>query len=124
MTEPKPSVRVDRWLLATRSFKTRSQATEACAAGHVKINGDSVKAAKKLYIGDRVEVRSLRGLRMLEVVALGEKRMSATEAEKLFIDHTPPEPPRATRPIPVQRERGAGRPTKRERRRLNQIFDE
>jgi len=124
MTEPKPSVRIDRWLLATRSFKTRSQATEACAAGHVKINGDSVKSAKKLTVGDRVEVRSLRGRRVLEVVALAEKRLSAPEAEKLFIDHTPPEPPRPSRPIPVQRERGAGRPTKRERRLLDRIVED
>jgi len=121
MTEPKPTVRIDRWLLATRSFKTRSQATEACVAGHVKINGESVKSAKKVAVGDKVEVRSLRGLRILEVAVLAEKRLSASEAEKLFIDHTPPPP---VVPTPVRRERGMGRPTKRERRRMDLLVED
>ncbi len=120
MSEPKSSVRIDRWLLATRSFKTRSQ---ACAAGKVKLNGDSAKAARKVSPGDRVEVRCPRGLRILEVVALAEHRLSAPEAEKLFIDHSPPPEPRPLRAALPVRERGAGRPTKRERRQITKLQD-
>ncbi len=115
------SVRVDRWLLATRSFKTRSQASAACAAGQVSVNGHPAKAARRLVLGDRVEVRSPRGLRVLEVRALAEKRLSASAAAELFIDHSPPPP---TAPPAARRDRGAGRPTKRERRKLRALRED
>ncbi len=108
------SVRVDKWLWAARMFKHRGTASTACVAGHVKINGNTAKASKLLRIGDRVEVLTPGGRRVLEVVALGDRRGPASEAQKLFHDHTPPEVPE---PGP-RRERGAGRPSKRDRRQL------
>ncbi|MEM6991212.1 MAG: RNA-binding S4 domain-containing protein [Myxococcota bacterium] len=114
-------VRIDKWLWAARCFKTRSQATTACSAGHVKVDGASVKAGKTVRVGDHIEVRCAGGLRMLEVAALGDRRGAATVARTLYVDHTPPPPPKdLTAPL-VTRERGAGRPTKRELRDLRKL---
>jgi len=109
-------VRVDRWLWAARLFKTRSLAARACVAGHVKCNGTSVKSAKQIRPGDRLEVLTPGGPRVVQVVGLAEKRGPATVARTLYEDHTP-EAPKAERE-PAARARGAGRPTKRDRRLL------
>ncbi len=114
-------VRIDKWLWAARCFKTRSQATTACTAGHVKVDGTSVKAGKVVRAGDRIEVVTAGGLRILEVAALGDRRGSATVARTLYVDHTPPPPPKdLTAPL-MTRQRGAGRPTKRELRDLKKL---
>jgi len=115
-------VRVDKWLWATRCFKTRTLASSACDAGHVRINGQGVKASKSVRIGDTVEALTPGGLRVLEVVTLGDKRVSFEQAKLLYNDHTPP--PEEKEEPPMFRERGSGRPTKRDRRRLGRIFDE
>jgi len=109
-------VRVDRWLWAARLFKTRSLATKAAAAGHVKVGGEAVKASKNVRAGDSIDVLTPGGPRVVDVVALSEKRGSAAVAQALYIDRTPPPEPR-TEPL-ARRERGAGRPSKRERRLL------
>jgi ribosome-associated heat shock protein Hsp15 len=112
-------VRIDKWLWAARCFKTRGLAAEACAAGHVKINGISAKPAKSVKIGDRLEVRTPGGLRVLEVAGLSDRRGPAEVARKLFVDHSPPPPPRE--PPVVVRERGTGRPSKREQRQIQKL---
>ncbi len=109
-------MRVDRWLWAARLFKTRSLAGRACVAGHVKCNGTAVKSAKPIGAGDRLEVLTPGGPRVVVVVGLAEKRGSATVAQTLYEDHTPVVPKEER--DPAARERGAGRPTKRERRLL------
>ena len=114
-------VRIDKWLWAARCFKTRSQASAACAAGHVKMEGTSVKAAKPVRSGDRVEVRTPGGLRILEVVALADRRGTATEARVLYVDHSPPPPPKELDSPIARRDRGLGRPTKREHRELKKL---
>lgn len=113
------SVRVDRWLCAARVFPSRTQATQACVGGKVRVNDDAVKPHFALRVGDRVRAQSERGLRVLEVVALAEKRLSPALARELFVDHSPPPPPRPARP--PRRDPGAGRPTKRERRQLDRF---
>jgi ribosome-associated heat shock protein Hsp15 len=114
-------VRIDRWLWAARCFKTRSLASAACAAGHVKVNGVSVKPAKAVRVGDRLDVRTPGGPRLLEVAALADRRGSASVARTLYVDHTPPPPPREmTEPL-VRRDRGAGRPSKRDLRLLKKL---
>lgn len=114
-------VRIDKWLWAARCFKTRSQASTACTAGHVKVDSSSVKASKTVRPGDHIEVLTAGGLRMLEVVALGDRRGPASVAQTLYVDHTPPPPPKdLTEPL-LKRERGAGRPTKRELRDLKKL---
>lgn len=112
-------VRLDKWLWAARCFKTRGLAAEACDAGHVKVNGTSVKPAKSVRVGDRVEARTPGGLRVLEVVALADRRGPAERARALYVDHSPPPPPRD--PTAPTRDRGAGRPSKRERRDIERL---
>ncbi|MFT4622208.1 MAG: ribosome-associated heat shock protein Hsp15 [Myxococcota bacterium] len=112
------SVRIDKWLWAARVFKHRSKASRACAAGHVSIDDVTVKASKSVKRGDRVAVQTEAGRRVLEVVELADKRGPASVAEGLYVDHSPPPPP----PDPwMQVERGAGRPTKRDRRQLDRV---
>ncbi|MBI4706027.1 MAG: RNA-binding S4 domain-containing protein [Deltaproteobacteria bacterium] len=114
---PQP-VRADRWLWAARFFKTRSQAAAACHAGHVKLGGQSIKAAKLLHPGDRIELATPRGQRQIEVVSLHDRRGPPALARTLYEDHTPPAP---TPPPAGARDRGAGRPSKRERRDLRKL---
>jgi len=117
-----PSVRVDSWLWAVRAFKTRSAATAACRAGHVKVNGDRAKAAQSVSIGDEVRVRISGFDRVLEVRQTIVKRVGATVAAEAFVDNSPPLPtPEETALLP-RRDRGAGRPTKRERREIEKLL--
>ena len=115
------TARVDQWLWAVRLFKTRSQATAACRSGHVRINGHRAKPATLVRVGDRVEARAGDRDRELEVVTLIDKRVSAPIAAGCVVDHSPPPPDRdPTAPV-FQRDRGAGRPTKKDRRRLDRL---
>jgi len=113
------TVRIDRWLNATRIYKSRSLAQQACDAGHVRVNDISVRSSYALKIGDEVRALAPRGLVVLEVKGLGEKRLSAAQARLLYEDHSPPPPPKEER-VAV-RERGAGRPTKAERRATDRL---
>jgi ribosome-associated heat shock protein Hsp15 len=112
-------VRIDRWLCAARVLKSRTQATQACVGGRVKINDAGVKPNALVKIGDTVRVQADHGLRILEVTGLAEKRQSPALARTLFTDRSPPPEPRPTR-MP-RRDLGAGRPTKRERRDLQRF---
>ena len=115
------TVRVDQWIWAVRLYKTRSEATEACRAGHVRVNGGVVKPAAKLRVGDRVEAKVHHRLRILEVVQLIDKRVGAPVAAEACVDHSPPPPPKDESWPPFIREPGAGRPTKRDRRKLDRF---
>lgn len=115
------SVRLDVWLWAVRVYKTRSLATTAVRGGHVRVNGGPVKAAHALRIGDEVRVRIGHTQRILGVVQLLTKRVGAPVAAKAYDDRTPPPPPREFVAPIVTRDRGAGRPTKRERREIDRL---
>lgn len=115
------TVRVDAWIWAVRLAKTRSQATAACKAGHVRVNDATAKPAQPVGIGDVVRVRLHGFEKIYRVAGLGARRGSATEAATLFEDLTPPPPPKAERPADVVRDRGAGRPTKRDRREIDRL---
>lgn len=115
------TVRVDQWIWAIRLYKTRSEATEACRGGHVRVNGATVKPAAKVRAGDRVEAKVHHRQRILEVVALVDKRVSAPLAAEAYVDHSPPPPPKDESWPPFARDPGAGRPTKRERRKLDRF---
>jgi ribosome-associated heat shock protein Hsp15 len=110
--------RIDRWLWAVRLYKTRSAAQQACRGGHVRLNGERVKPAGTVKVGDTVEIHESRRERVVEVAAIIETRVGAPVARECLIDHSPEPTPRAFQPSVPQRERGAGRPTKRERRQL------
>ncbi len=127
MTPPPPAsrtpsgpVRLDAWLWGVRMYKTRSAATAAVRAGHVRVNGAPVKAAQSVTVGDTIRLRQPGRERILEVTGLLSKRVGAPEAVRHYIDHSPPPVPREMMAVPV-RERGAGRPTKRDRRQMDRL---
>lgn len=112
------SVRIDSWLWAVRVYKTRSAATTACRAGHIRLNGDKVKAAQPVRVGDEVRIRIAGFDRILIVRQLLVKRVGAPVAALAFDDRTPEREPQAALGL---RDRGAGRPTKRERRDIDKL---
>jgi len=114
------STRVDRWLWAVRLTKTRPDAAAACRGGHVRVNDHPAKAATTVSPGDEVRARIGGVTRVVEVVRVIQKRVGAADAATCFIDRTPAPPPEAAAPV-ARRERGAGRPTKRERRVLDRF---
>lgn len=113
--------RVDRWLHAVRLVKTRSGATDACRAGHVRVGGKSAKPSTPVRVGDRIETTGAGPHRVVEVTQVIDKRVGAAVAADCYIDHSPA-PPRRDLAAPVAaRDRGAGRPTKRDRRQLDRL---
>jgi ribosome-associated heat shock protein Hsp15 len=115
------SVRVDSWIWAVRLTKTRSLATAACKAGHVRVNGDRVKPSQTVKVGDAVRVRAGERERIVEVSRLVVKRVGASVAAECMVDHTPAPPPREHVAVAGVRDRGTGRPTKRDRRDLDRL---
>jgi ribosome-associated heat shock protein Hsp15 len=115
------SVRVDSWVWAVRLTKTRSLAAAACRGGHVRVNGDKAKPAQAVRIGDEVRVREGGVERIVIVRRLIVKRVGASVAIECFDDLTPKPVATAEVPAAVIRERGAGRPTKRDRRVLDRL---
>ena len=121
----KHNTRIDKWLWAVRIFKTRAQATEACAGGKVKIDGIAVKASRKIKPGETLLVRKGVIKYMYKVLKIAEKRMGA----KLIIDFVEDltsDDERAklksSHKQPLQtREKGQGRPTKKERRIMDKF---
>lgn len=111
---------MDRWLWAVRLTKTRPDAAAACRGGHVRVNGRPAKPATTVSPGDEVRARVGDTTRIVEVVRAIEKRVGANVASACFIDRTPAPPPEASVPV-ARRDRGAGRPTKRERRVLDKF---
>ncbi|MFE9425104.1 RNA-binding S4 domain-containing protein [Kitasatospora sp. NPDC006697] len=125
MAEEVGSVRVDAWVWAVRLAKTRSAAAGLCRAGHVRVNGERAKPAQALKVGDEVRVRQEEWDRVVIVARLLSKRVGASVAVDCYVDNSPPRPSsdpfNLNAPV-ATRERGAGRPTKRERRSLDQLF--
>jgi len=115
------AVRVDSWLWAVRVYKTRSLATAACRAGHVRVNGERAKASVQVRPGDELRVRVAGFDRILIVRQPIAKRVGAPQAALAVDDRTPPPPPRESIPSFAVRDRGAGRPTKRERREIDRL---
>jgi ribosome-associated heat shock protein Hsp15 len=113
------AVRLDRWLWAARQFRSRSLAADACNGGKVDLNNGPAKAHKLVRPGDVVTVTTTDGARTLEVLSTSVRRGSASVARHLYEDLTPPPPPRQVKPAAAERERGMGRPTKRERRQMD-----
>ncbi len=116
-------VRIDKWLWSVRIFKSRTAATKACDDGKVKLEGDSLKASKQIEADISLVVRVNHKVRTIKVLKLIEKRVGAAIAETCYEDLTPPEelePVHRSAFIQVgKRERGAGRPTKKERRQID-----
>ena len=117
--------RIDKWLWAVRIYKTRSQATKACQAGKVKINGVSVKPSRQVTGGEIISVRKRFIVKTLEILGIIEKRVSAKITTDYLRDLTPPEEKiklKSAFAVPkIYREKGMGRPTKKERRELEKF---
>ncbi|MEU9981794.1 RNA-binding S4 domain-containing protein [Streptomyces sp. NPDC050856] len=115
------TARVDSWIWAVRLTKTRSQAATACRAGHVRVNGERAKPAQPVQAGDEVRLFHAGRERVVEVKRAIAKRVGAPVAAEAYADNSPPPPPREHVALAGVRDRGAGRPTKRERRELDQL---
>lgn len=120
------SVRIDKWLWAVRLFKTRSLATAACTAGHVKIDGSPVKPAREVRVGEVVNARCGQLDRTVKVLALLERRVGAKLVPQHLEDLTPPgeyervrELNANARPAMLNYPKGLGRPTKKQRRLMS-----
>ncbi|MGI8335706.1 RNA-binding S4 domain-containing protein [Actinomadura scrupuli] len=114
------SARVDVWIWSVRLAKSRSVASDACRGGHVRINGVRVKPAHAIRVGDEVRLRQEGYERIVVVTRIISKRVGAPVAAECYIDKSPPPPPRQL--AVAVRARGAGRPTKRERRSIEKLF--
>lgn len=105
-----------------RLTKTRADAAAACRGGHVQINGKPAKPATGVKVGDHVEALVGRRQRIVDVRRLIAKRVGATVAVECFDDHSPPPPEsEGVRAIFAVRDRGTGRPTKRDRRQIDKL---
>lgn len=121
------SVRIDKYLWAIRVFKTRSDAAEACNGNKVKIGGTNAKASKAVKPGDILEIRRGSALLSYRVIKLTESRMGAALVPEFAENLTPARELEKLRPprevIVLQRDKGSGRPTKKERRQLDGLMD-
>ncbi|MCM3882263.1 RNA-binding S4 domain-containing protein [Frankia sp. R82] len=120
MAPAEESARVDTWIWCVRLVKTRSQATDACRAGHVKLNGERVKPAHPVRGGDEIRVRLAGRERVVVITRVLRRRVGAPVATECYIDHSPPVE-REPVALVATRDRGAGRPTKRDRRALERL---
>jgi ribosome-associated heat shock protein Hsp15 len=114
-------VRLDVWVSSVRLFKTRSAASSACRGGHVAVNGRKAKPSTLVQVGDRITAVTPGGERIVIARRLIEKRVGAAVALTCFEDLTPAPPPKEEIAVVAVRERGSGRPTKRERRALDRL---
>jgi len=117
--------RLDKWLWYTRLCKTRTQATALCGSGQVRVNRTPVRKPNHALRQDDVLTFAVgRRIWVVRVVELGQRRGPYSEAQTLYEDLSPPPPPREQRAAKSgQRDPGAGRPTKRDRRAIDQLND-
>lgn len=121
MSADRPTLRVDKWLWQARFFKTRTLASKQVTGGHVRVNGEKVqKSSYAVGPGDTLTFAQARTIRVVEIVALGERRGPAPEAQTLYVDHTPPAEPAQKAP---GADRVGGRPTKKDRRDMERSKD-
>jgi ribosome-associated heat shock protein Hsp15 len=119
-------VRVDKWLWAVRIYKTRSLAADACKKGRIIINGMAVKPSREIKTGDVIFIRKLPVVYIVRVLQLVENRLPAQHVKAYMDDLTSPEElekPKIKDMAFFKRDRGTGRPTKRERRLLDDIIN-
>lgn len=126
--EPVIKARIDRWLWAVRLFKTRTLATDACRGGKIRVRDEKVKPSYGVKVGEIVEIQSRPITKRLKVVGLVEKRVGAKLVPEFMEDLTPPEAYLFLQQTAAQkvlrRDRGTGRPTKRDRREIERLFGE
>jgi ribosome-associated heat shock protein Hsp15 len=124
----KEKLRIDKYLWAIRIFKTRTLATDACKAGRVKLDGQNIKPSHEVKVGEIYQVSKGIERKLVKVTGLLENRTDAKIAVNFYEDLTPVEQTHAFKsmfnaPI-LKRDRGAGRPTKRDRREIDDLKDD
>ena len=121
------TVRIDKWLWAVRVFKTRTIAAEACKKGRILIDNNSVKPARMIRIGDIVQVKKPPVTYSFKVIDISQKRMGAKLVPNFMENVTPPEEYEILEMNKisgfVDRQRGTGRPTKKDRRDMVQFTE-
>lgn len=121
------SVRIDKYLWAIRVYKTRTEATEACKGNKISADGQDVKPSREIKRGDVITVRKGPVTYTYKVLDLLEKRVGAKEVEKYAQNLTPQsEIDKLHAPVEsffIKRDRGTGRPTKKERREMDSLYD-
>ncbi|MCB1120212.1 MAG: RNA-binding S4 domain-containing protein [Verrucomicrobiae bacterium] len=123
------SMRLDKWLWCMRAYRTRSKASNACKAGHVHLNGQTVKPASPVRVGDTVEVSYPRIVRTFKVVGLLPRRVGYKVAVEYYEDLTPETEYDKLKDTSLaqslmERDRGTGRPTKKQRRELEKWLED
>lgn len=122
-------IRVDKWLWSVRLYKTRTAAGDACSTGKVRIDGEPAKSARRVSAGNVITVRRRGYTNTYRVEKVIEKRVGADIAATCYTDLTPddekPKPRSSAERVDAawaERSRGAGRPTKRDRRQMEKMF--
>ena len=120
-------VRIDKYLWAIRVFKTRTLAGNACTKGKVKIAGENVKPSRSVNVGDKIDIVTTARTWNIQVTGIIEKRVKYSEAIEHYVDHTPEELKVKEKPMASSFHTGKrlskiGRPTKRQRRDLDDFF--
>ncbi|MCX6292131.1 MAG: RNA-binding S4 domain-containing protein [Bacteroidetes bacterium] len=121
-------MRIDKWLWAVRLFKTRTQAGDACEKGRIILSAIPVKASRMVQEGDEIKIKRTGLTRTIKILRLTENRLSAKLITDYYLDQTPSEEienfkARASR-VTIYRDPGTGRPTKKDRRMLDDFFSE
>lgn len=120
-------MRIDKYLWATRYYKTRSLATSACKGGTVKLNKTSAKPAKDVFVGDEISLRKNQLTHTFRVIDIPKSRVGAKLVDQYRIDTTPKEAIEQAKEIQKSqkyyRDKGVGRPTKKDRREIETYLD-
>lgn len=129
--EPVAKVRIDKWLWAARFFKTRSMATDAINKNRVQVDGQSVKPSRQIQIGDTLTVEKPPYEFRIEVLALSDKRRSASEAQQLYLESDESQAKRELQRLEARADRqarlglaGEGRPSKKQRRQIRSFKEQ
>lgn len=121
-------MRIDKFLWCVRYYKTRSIATEACKKGHIRVNGQIAKPSREIYIMDKIEIRKEQINYQLEVNEIPPNRVSAKLVALYITDTTPKEVFEAKALLKYAkdyyRKKGTGRPTKKDRRDIDDFYDD
>jgi ribosome-associated heat shock protein Hsp15 len=121
------SMRVDKYLWCVRYFKTRSQATQACKKGQIKVNEDKVKPSREVYPTDKISVRKNQIDYQIEVLDIPDSRVGAKLVNIYRVDKTPAEAFKTIEALKYSQEyyrkKGTGRPTKKDRRDIDDWFE-
>ena len=128
MAEEVNIVRIDKWLWAARLFKTRSLAADAIKGGKVKVDDNPVKPSREVKVGDVIQVQIEQLHKVVEVKTVVKNRVSAKQVPEVYNDLTPKEEYERIEFMRAYkaewRDRGAGRPTKKERRMIERLKEE